>query len=661
MIESLQLRNFKGSSVGYKFTGKDILVAKNFRGKTAVLDGIRLSALGYVPGINRSRAAIMELSSGTPMQAFVTLTGKPGVFGAEFGKKAAEDKVVAMSLPESALMLFDQTLLLKASKPERAKMAALYLGAEDAASAEKIIATLKAAAIKKPTEDTEKALSKLVASIQSDKGFKGAETAADRIQTADELISAALSAANANSKRMATTAQGNTDLSTEAGGDIMASAHDIEAEIERAQQAKQDQASTRAVRVSELAALRKNLAELEQLKAASASDVRSELEAALAGVRENITTETARLAELDANIKQANEELSAMRAEIAEGKRKANEAMQAASVVIDAANDAGVWVSAGGFTIPDPDIEFEFRARGKVLAGGGVEVTEFLQFLKRQPVDQAALEKANNDHDQAASALFDFENQQEDIDRAGTKVENMQSEASEIRDSLPERRKNEAELTAALQADNGPRIQALNEIIAKSDTVETHEAVIADCDSKIDAVNSAVSTLKETLEKIRVRQRDQERIDAAIAASQATEAEIVVCKAMAAALKQLRTEIIDGAIAGGLAVANKFAAGILRGPIGWDGGEITMNGFPLSTMSGAELNVVTAGFTVALAAKSPVKIVMMDELSMFDDENKGKLISNLCQLVDDGTIDQFILIDTREPVVPSEVCVMGIK
>lgn len=62
--------------------------------------------------------------------------------------------------------------------------------------------------------------------------------------------------------------------------------------------------------------------------------------------------------------------------------------------------------------------------------------------------------------------------------------------------------------------------------------------------------------------------------------------------------------------------------------------------------SGTEELIAYAAFAVALAAKAPFKLVVMDELSRLTEDRRLALVERMAELTKSGTIDQFIGVDS---------------
>lgn len=167
-----------------------------------------------------------------------------------------------------------------------------------------------------------------------------------------------------------------------------------------------------------------------------------------------------------------------------------------------------------------------------------------------------------------------------------------------------------------------------------------------------------VHDLAMALGELRKRRDDAKRLsqDAARAAQAALEHEtaamqVALIKAIGKELKVIQSEIVDGAFKGLMAVANKVAAGVLRSPLDyhdsdigrWEGAQWINH----KTFSGTEQAIAHIAVAAALSATFPIKIVLLDELARVDDANTKKLLGNLSACVHAGILDQVIAIDVR--------------
>jgi hypothetical protein len=150
------------------------------------------------------------------------------------------------------------------------------------------------------------------------------------------------------------------------------------------------------------------------------------------------------------------------------------------------------------------------------------------------------------------------------------------------------------------------------------------------------------------LDRVTRRAQDQARIDEA--AKKRSEVEMVL-KAIGRVLDlvdQKKQELLAQSIVAPLAVANRLATGILRGPLVFEGGEIGMrqgdNLVSFRAFSGTETAVAVMGLTAGLAAGASLRVLMLDELGRLDQVNAVQLVKNLSAMIDDHVIDQFILV-----------------
>ena len=107
-------------------------------------------------------------------------------------------------------------------------------------------------------------------------------------------------------------------------------------------------------------------------------------------------------------------------------------------------------------------------------------------------------------------------------------------------------------------------------------------------------------------------------------------AEVAVTKETVAILEALQAELVKQAFGQILERANKVTAGILRSPLDYKDGEIGRwegsTWISHRTFSGSEKALAYSGISVALAWESPIKIILLDELSRFDADHSSELL-----------------------------------
>ncbi len=166
--------------------------------------------------------------------------------------------------------------------------------------------------------------------------------------------------------------------------------------------------------------------------------------------------------------------------------------------------------------------------------------------------------------------------------------------------------------------------------------------------SEREGASAKLTELRNERDGVIRLQQDQKRIADAAAQREQLEGDIKVINAALDLVAQKKVELVAGSIEGPLAVANKLAAGILKGPLVFEEGVIGMrqgqNFVSSRVFSGTESAITMMGLTAGLAAKSALRVLILDEVARLDAKNAEQLVKNLQAMVSDGDIDQFILI-----------------
>jgi DNA repair exonuclease SbcCD ATPase subunit len=138
-----------------------------------------------------------------------------------------------------------------------------------------------------------------------------------------------------------------------------------------------------------------------------------------------------------------------------------------------------------------------------------------------------------------------------------------------------------------------------------------------------------------------------------------------VTTAVVATLETVQREMVESAFGALLARANTIMGSLLPSPLEYRDGELgRYNGgtwVSHETFSGTEKALAYAALSVALAADSPIKLVMLDEMGRFDPENKSKLLSHMLDLISRGIIDQFVGVDATGSEYPTGVITITVQ
>ncbi len=186
------------------------------------------------------------------------------------------------------------------------------------------------------------------------------------------------------------------------------------------------------------------------------------------------------------------------------------------------------------------------------------------------------------------------------------------------------------------------------ELTAAVETAQTEINVLAQEARDLDALLATVQQRAGDL--VRLAQAEKERDEAAKLKDLAL--------AAGKELAVIRGEIVEAAFGPLLATANAIFGGILPSPLAFKDGEVGTwrSGAWIGhrTFSGAEKALTYAAIQAALAAASPVKIMLLDELGRFTGPNAEKVATQVVLALRECRLDQFLGVDP-ERVGPYDV------
>lgn len=255
-------------------------------------------------------------------------------------------------------------------------------------------------------------------------------------------------------------------------------------------------------------------------------------------------------------------------------------------------------------------------------AKGGIEEYENAQDAAKIEID-AAITRHNR--------LLDRQKAQTQLDRARI---DLVGEISRL-EPLIARLDTLAEELTRLMVDD-PK---LNETVSALQTeINITNEGIRGVDAEIKVANGRAFELKRLADA--QKERDDAKVDAKVADTAAKE------------LKVIQGEIVAEAFAPMLARANSFFAGVLSSPLAYSveqGGEIGTwrDGLWIGhrTFSGTEKALTYAAIQASLAMNSPFRLMLLDELGRLDIDSMRGLVAAVHNTLGDGLIDQFVGID----------------
>ncbi len=199
------------------------------------------------------------------------------------------------------------------------------------------------------------------------------------------------------------------------------------------------------------------------------------------------------------------------------------------------------------------------------------------------------------------------------------------------------------------------RVAALHEEVARLMPDDPDlTAGVETLQSKLNVMNQELRGVDALLQKaagraselVRLAQAEKDR-DAALKSKD-------LCAAAGKELDALRAELVEAAFKPLLETANAIFGGVLPSPLAFRAGEIgtyRAGGWVgHRTFSGAEKALTYAAIQAALASKSPVKVMLLDELGRFTSENAHKLAYAVLLSIEAGALGQFLGVDPERPI-----------
>lgn len=178
------------------------------------------------------------------------------------------------------------------------------------------------------------------------------------------------------------------------------------------------------------------------------------------------------------------------------------------------------------------------------------------------------------------------------------------------------------------------------------------EAAKAKCDAAVEQARQRLEQAKQSANALIASRADAAAKLKAAEAAELTIAESKAWEQVRHFVDELQAECVEKAFAPILATANTIAGRVLRSPLAYRAGEIgRMEGrtwVSTATFSGSEEAVMFASLCVALAAQSPLRIAIVDEMDRLTPENKESLMEAVADAVKAGVLDQFIGCDVRD-------------
>lgn len=625
----ISARNFKGQNFDRDLPLLVTLIGSNWAGKSSRTDAIRLLLLGYLPELGKTNRATFALASGRVMEVSGVLSdgrrlSRTWTLRGDAVKAEAfgfEDFATDEGEAESVATMLDATTYFERSSPDRIAYVFGLIPPGDLPTPESILTAISdgiRAAV--PNWTAEKLTPLLdLGREEARKHRRAPQAFLESYQTAIEDLA---KLKRAETARFEKTIQGLTQLrSADAEGRAVA---EVKAELAEAEGAYQKVAEElRPLRAKEegaayagrarerllagIAAAEKAAGSLPALQAEVAR-LRAEVTAAAAAPRIDPDATSRKLTELRIEYARSGERFRAISKTVAEVSKTA--------AGIDALTACPFCGAAGdGWKILK---RAELDSRLKDLGAQLAEEEKALPALAREVEGlEAALTKGREEsrlHSLRTAALEAAERKESDARAAAEKAADLTRQLAEI---------------PVFTADSAQQIEAL---VAREQAALSRIRILRDELSNANA---------KALEVSRLADAEKAREEASAAAA--------LSAAAAGAIRAEKERLVELAFAPLLRRANDFLGRILSTPIAYRDGEIgtIRAGMWIGhrTLSGTEKALVYASIQVALAEKSPVRIVILDELGRLDDANARAVDEAVKCAVLAGRISQYVGID----------------
>ncbi len=629
-LTTITAHNFKGLSFHLDLQDINFLIGSNFAGKTARTDAIRFLLLGYLPELGKTNVASFGLSSGREMRVSGRFDNGSEIHRTlrlEGNSVRATNQIPPEieACGQLAVMLNAETYF-ELSDAERVKyvFANVQMGPEW--TTPEILGKIQTALPPEKREDADSTIvshsNKLL--IQLARLMKDHETPQAFVDAALAWLTTEAKSAKDYVGRMEKTVQGLSALKAADGTTSTATAEQLQAQratilaqIERDQDARSGLTSDHLA-ITNSRPRRQDINTLLSCRPAliqKKDNVLARLEAANAvDLGELVTPEE--ITNLDAAERASSRSLAQLDSEI----RRMEENMEC-----QRAEEAGIHSKT---ICPYCGAQGDGWKTLKLA-----EIASALAGMTGKRLDLQARRKAATEETnriiQNLNTLRQRHNTRTQHERT---VLLLQSELSSVEASLAKTNDLPAELER-LPKEN-PELEEKMARINKE--IADAKLILGVIDQKIKEANGREQ------DKLRLAQAETERDTAK------TELETIIT--VGKKLREIQADMVKAAFDPLLAIANTFFPNILKTEIAYHDGEIGTwrDGVWVThrTFSGIEKLLTYAAIQASLAAKSPVKIMLIDELGRIHDDHLVAFVHAIDDAIISGRLHQFVGIET---------------
>lgn len=622
-LTKISARGFKGrDAFSYDLRPINVLFGNNFRGKTRVMDAIRLALLGYLPELGNTNPATFGLASGPEMQVVAHFDN--GLVITRTWSLSGNTVKKTEIIPDEIRAMGDLSVMLNAEE---------YFGLSDRARVEYVFTKCAGQMGMDPVAITGRVRTKALGEFPADQYeeiWKSIydEAEAGEYMAAPEFVEVALNRFTViykEQKIAAVRAEKMIQQLTEMrlGDDPSPSIATLERDraalngqlavlLERKGQTTGNFDRVRVANIRreainrELEAGNKAYAEMKELTAKVEDvDRLSDME---------VTPETVQAAQADvARATREWEEQSRLKSGALGARIKAEKSLGD----LDSKDECPYCGAKGdGWkALRAAELATEIDAQKHVVEAQELKMAEFARFTAQATDAYNALLRRQKEQ----SERNDYKNQLKGrIAKLETQLARIEALAEERSRLIPD----------------DPTVKEAADSVQAQITVKSNEQREVDREMKV----------------LTGRQFELKRLADAEKSRDEALATVKVAEASGKELRVIQGEMVEQAFKPLLERANSFFGRTLLTDIAYHDGEIGTwrdgQWVGHRTFSGTEKALTYAAIQAALVMQSPFKIMMVDELARLDNGSADGVINAVCRAVDDGRIDGFVGIDT---------------
>lgn len=653
-ITKIAARNFKGRQICQDLSMLTEITGKNFTGKTAHLDAIRLALIGHIPEIGKKNDATFELSSGSRMVVIAEMSDGTTV-EREFWRDGESIKSAG---PEKSLCpaLMDAAEYFSLTDTQRLDYIAARMELPSGFKASDILTDLSAKLKESPSE----VMIELIAAIQDEFEGISVSEAITALTEKGGVLPCAYTKWNAKAKdtighvrTLALLKSREEECSAETLETLGEEFKRLNLELETAQK-RQGELAGQAMRVNNQKMRR---AELKEIVNTPTSTPKPLPEAPKMGEKEMAVyqTEITRLDAELAKLPAADREIGQL---LTVSMQRLGQLVQVRDGLDSQLSELNVEIDAVGASTCCPTCKSKPKDLKKRLTASLVIERDDVQ-AKYTEADRVLAE-----HKRAAGLL----ERRSELGRAGevdrakyleekrlnqtqywTIKQDMEAHVSQVQ--RIEQQNTSAKTLHKQQIDT-----AWNELSAMDAQEPVDEQALTGVAATVARLKLELGSIMNQRETAVALQQDLKRAAEAAEEHQTAKAYVEAITVAGKFLKERQAESIATLFTTLLAKANRYVQGILRAPLAFHGDEVGM--FEASgsftthrTMSGTEKALTYIAVAAALSEQGTVRVLILDEMGRLDRDNRENVMIRLKHAVEEGWIDQAILIDTEPTLV----------